>query len=538
MQMVRWVMAFSFCALLGANQSLSQNAVSKKVNYPCPTNTLYQEGKTIVFYDEFSDSLVNFNNWNAFNGVIDSWDPTSLMYLTGTTKNLYIDSGILVIAAINDTIENKDYSSAWIYTKAIDYGYFEIKCQVPKGACMWPAFWLTKPFGPGDGTYQEIDVFELDTDRGNQFQTNVWRGTDDTRLQDNLWIKPKKKTGFLWFAKRLELGDDYFIYGIDWQPDFIKFYLNNTLVRTVKNDIPNSPLSLHLDLWLGGHFTDEDCNDRIEKTDFPKYMKVDYVRVYKNKGNVIKIKGPDIICNETPISVEYFTQAQYIWTVPDGVYYTNGANPNEIIVSSNIEGPVVISANALFNDGSIEVASKTFWVTTVPPLIINDITIYPDYNLCNYFAVIDAIPNVDYYEWNLNITPESLITASPVLYNIPAGNTIISVKGVNCFGESLTYTTTQYLNHLQGPCDFFNKKQNDLADPVTILIDGKKITIYLEHQVYQKECVVEIFNTLGQRVSIDKMSNDNITININQAGAYICKISTENEIYTKMFSVK
>ncbi len=77
-----------------------------------------------------------------------------------------IDKGVLSITAAPATgdmagqIWEKTYTSGVLTTKTSfsqQYGFFDVRAKLPKGAGMWPAFWLL----PADGSWPpEIDIFE------------------------------------------------------------------------------------------------------------------------------------------------------------------------------------------------------------------------------------------------------------------------------------------------------------------------------------------------------------------------------------------
>ena len=73
------------------------------------------------------------------------------------------------------------------------------------------------------------------------------------------------------------LADEYRTYGIYWGADFIRYYIDGTLVRSVKNDHWHTPMMMFFDSetmigWLG----------TPQKEHLPSTFSIDYVRAWKN----------------------------------------------------------------------------------------------------------------------------------------------------------------------------------------------------------------------------------------------------------------
>lgn len=63
-------------------------------------------------------------------------------------------------------------------------------------------------------------------------------------------------------------------YKIEWRPNYLKFYLDNTLIdaRKAPNDsIPNHPMGLHLNLWL---YDNENWAGPLDLSQLPAILKV------------------------------------------------------------------------------------------------------------------------------------------------------------------------------------------------------------------------------------------------------------------------
>ena len=79
-------------------------------------------------------------------------------------------------------------------------------------------------------------------------------------------------------------ADDYHIYAVEWEPQAIRFYVDQQLYATrTPADLPHGakwvydhPFFIILNLAVGGAWP----GDPDQTTAFPQTMLVDYVRVY------------------------------------------------------------------------------------------------------------------------------------------------------------------------------------------------------------------------------------------------------------------
>lgn len=146
------------------------------------------------------------------------------------------------------------------------YGYFEIRTQLPDGPGVWPAFWL---IGKDKSKYSvEIDVFEYYGAFPKGFHTvqHIWEnGKDRLNLQHITDIEP----GF--FTRKFNT------FGVLIAPDRTRFYLNREEIwDTPTQPEYHQPMYILFNLALGGGWPIKDLVS-------PAVMKVDYVRVWRDK---------------------------------------------------------------------------------------------------------------------------------------------------------------------------------------------------------------------------------------------------------------
>lgn len=177
-----------------------------------------------------------------------------------------VNDGVLTItAAPGDNPLNLPYNSGTITTAksfAQQYGYFEARAQLPSGQGFWPAFWLM----PVNGSWPpEIDIFEV-------------LGHDTSTLYASLHsnTSPDVSTAVGTFT---DLSAGFNTYGLSWQADKIRWYLNGTLIaeQATPADM-RQPMYVILNLGVG----DAGSWPGKYAPDMPTgQMLIDYVRVWQ-----------------------------------------------------------------------------------------------------------------------------------------------------------------------------------------------------------------------------------------------------------------
>ena len=170
----------------------------------------------------------------------------------------------------------QDYAAASVVSKTpVRYGYFEIRAKAMNSAGS-SAFWFyggaTDKQGANYGT--EIDVFEIGGKAPgyeNSYGMNAHVTAHPEKGDKNV------SAGGTWKAQ-FHFADDYHVFGLEWTPDFIKYYVDGVIVRSVKNTFWKTPMVMIFDTeimtdWLG----------LPNSTDLPSTFLIDYVRAWKNK---------------------------------------------------------------------------------------------------------------------------------------------------------------------------------------------------------------------------------------------------------------
>lgn len=166
------------------------------------------------------------------------------------------------------------------------YGYFEIKAKIMKSAGS-SAFWLAYPPVPGPQT--EIDVFEM----GGKGHTPNPNGdgtylSSNNRYNMNYHLFPSDvaegyNRDVCWTAP-FDFADDYHVYGLQWDEDFVRWYVDGVLIHVKENLDQHYPMKVILDseaFWggeknalTGGWF------GFPVNADLPSKFRIDYIRAW------------------------------------------------------------------------------------------------------------------------------------------------------------------------------------------------------------------------------------------------------------------
>jgi beta-glucanase (GH16 family) len=150
-------------------------------------------------------------------------------------------------------------------TKRFSYGYFEIKCKVPKDSAYWPAFWLW--YSEND-TGQEIDILEV----------SGYNSIQCTTYSSNVYIyKTFESHGII--NASIDISQEFHTYAAEWTPHSVIFYRDNQQTRVVKgNTVPNIPLKVCINLSISPW--DTVVNPFTEKS-----FDIEYVKIYTLQTN-------------------------------------------------------------------------------------------------------------------------------------------------------------------------------------------------------------------------------------------------------------
>jgi beta-glucanase (GH16 family) len=224
-------------------------------------------GWKLTFSDDFDGSKLDLQKWNPN----DPWGRERNHELQAYVTNAFeVRDGILRIKADKGQAfysgKQREYTSGMMTTAgkfSQEYGRFEIRCRVPKGKGMWPAFWLlpdTRGWPP------EIDVLEtLGHEPAKVYLTHHFR--DDQQKHSShggSWSGPDFSAGFHEFA-------------VEWSPQALVWFVDGAERFRSEKAIPQGKMYVLVNLAVGGDWP----GAPDEKTQLPAYFEVEYVRAYQ-----------------------------------------------------------------------------------------------------------------------------------------------------------------------------------------------------------------------------------------------------------------
>jgi len=234
--------------------------------------TAERPGWKPTFSDEFDGRALDLEKWNP----VDPWRRERNHELQAYVTNAFVvRDGILRVQAEKaDALyagKPRVYTSGMMTTYgkfSQQYGRFEIRCRVPRGKGMWPAFWLLpEPLG----WPPEIDVLEiLGHEPAKVYMTHHFR--DEGRQHKShggSWSGPDFSAGFHEFA-------------VEWSPDRIVWLVDGVERFRSEKSIPHGKMYLLVNLAVGGDWP----GAPDQTTQLPAAFEVDYVRVYERTQQV------------------------------------------------------------------------------------------------------------------------------------------------------------------------------------------------------------------------------------------------------------
>jgi len=244
----------------------------------------------LVFEDDFdTDGPIDESIWNyeigdgTDNGLPAGWGNNELQYYTDRPENIKVEGGMLHITALQESFQGAAYTSARITTKGKveqQFGRIEARMQLPWGQGLWPAFWMLG---------SNIDVVEWP--QCGEIDIMEYRGQDPSTLIGTVH-GPGYSAGES-VGKEYVLSNDRFdtgfhIFGIEWGPEYINFYVDDVLYNQITPDdvdgewVFDNSFYMLLNLAVGGGFVGPVGPDTV----FPQTLLVDYVRVYSGSNKI------------------------------------------------------------------------------------------------------------------------------------------------------------------------------------------------------------------------------------------------------------
>ena len=246
-------------------------------------------GWVLVWADEFDGAGLPSPAWWTFETEGNQWgwgNNEAQFYTENRLENACVEEGRLIITARQEPMGGKEYTSARLNTRKLGgwcYGRFEARMKLPSGRGIWPAFWMlpVDNFHGGWPAGGEIDIMEffgfMPERIYSTIHTFAYNHRRGTQKGSHIEVK--------------NLYDDYHLYAVEWFPDRLDFYVDETKVFSYEKTGAHPavwPFDQHFYIILNCAVGGDWCYRMggIGDTPFPQRLEVDYVRVYQwNDGN-------------------------------------------------------------------------------------------------------------------------------------------------------------------------------------------------------------------------------------------------------------
>ncbi len=253
-----------------------------------------------IWRDDFNGSSLDLTKWAYELGDgcpgLCGWGNGELEYYSNLPSNVQVTGGNLVITATpnaNYLGSGKNFTSGKLLTRDVPnppninnwtYGRFEAYMRLPKGAGLWPAFWML-PYNSAIPwpTSGEIDIMEYRGDNPNQVNGTLHYG--------QLWPN-NKYDGNSYINGAIDFSAAFHLYAVEWSPTSIRMYVDNVLYKVETNYLtPNTltptsnsttwpwtiPYYMIINLAVGGSYTGVLADAGVVLT--KPTLEVDYVRI-------------------------------------------------------------------------------------------------------------------------------------------------------------------------------------------------------------------------------------------------------------------
>ena len=252
-------------------------------------------GYSLVWSDEFNGTSLDTDDWNIDIGDgcpdLCGWGNNELQYYR--EENVTVTGGNLVITARAESYGGRSYTSGKIHTRDkhfFCYGRMEMRAKLPYGDGVWPAFWMMPQYSVYGvwASSGELDIMEAANSMTSVGGTLHYGGS----WPNNTYTSGSYSLGGTSFA------DDFHIYAVEWEPDEIRWYVDDVLYSTKTSSqwysdaAPSNDQApfdqefyIILNAAVGGNYTGCTSSSCVT-TNLPTNYLIDYVRVYQESDNV------------------------------------------------------------------------------------------------------------------------------------------------------------------------------------------------------------------------------------------------------------
>lgn len=221
-------------------------------------------GWVLTFEDDFTGSALDPQRWETQYPWGRDRSKTGELQWYGEGA-FALSGSVLKLLATEGGPAGFRYTSGMISTHASFaqvYGRFEIRCRVPAGTGLWPAFWLlpvSTDWPP------EIDIMEIIGSEPNvAHMTYHYDDNGVNKSNGTAWPGPNFSSVMHAFA-------------LEWEADRLVWFIDGTERHRVEGVTPRVPMYILCNLAVGGNWP----GPPDATTPFPAAFEIDYVRAWK-----------------------------------------------------------------------------------------------------------------------------------------------------------------------------------------------------------------------------------------------------------------
>ena len=260
----------------GYSGIIKRSDLIARKNHRYPLSDQENKGGWVLnatFTDEFDGDALDTGRWHAHNPGWRGRRPTFFH-----RRNVRLENGELVLS-INQHGDDKlprgfTHTSGYIKSRrTILYGYLEVEAK-PMDAPWVSGFWL---YHSTYNWWTEIDIAEN--------CPGVEKNRHDINTNLHVFRSPAERGGVrkhFSMAKKYyfpaEIQKDYHVWGLEWDKEKIRFFIDGTLFREVENKHWHQPLTINVNNESNKWFGAVPDDSRLDRE-----YRVRYVRVWNKK---------------------------------------------------------------------------------------------------------------------------------------------------------------------------------------------------------------------------------------------------------------
>lgn len=262
----------------------------------------FKNGRVLVWHDEFDEGAINCDKWCFFRTM----STDDRIYYNGK-ETVRVEDGQLHMQAHRTEDPKFPFALSEGFTTKFTmnwkYGYLEMRAKIPFRHGAWPSFWaLSSTVFQKTSWICESDIFEVfSNEKEIASAVHKWGYSKHASIEAGHYV----------FENHENLNDEYHVYGYEWTPEYMAFFVDGQEYTRVPIDpvkgnfgadvidgtsafhdfqfiIMNNEMFTEGSAWKpdGWAMTDED--------QFPIDYYIDWVRLYQNpETEQIKLK-PEI----------------------------------------------------------------------------------------------------------------------------------------------------------------------------------------------------------------------------------------------------